>query len=115
MISTLLICAQHEIRLILFDLQFHSIRRILEVKVITATDLVSTDCCRGHAEPIRNNMFWRRNCKIQSLQLSEMGLAYVDSNTSDAGEILSGSYPLLNKIISFGQILLSRLMDHAFR
>ena len=26
-----------------------------------------------------------------------MGLAYVDSNTSDAGEILSRSYPLLNK------------------
>ena len=26
-----------------------------------------------------------------------MGLSYVDSNTSDAGEILSGSYPLLNK------------------
>ena len=25
-----------------------------------------------------------------------MGLAYVDSNTSDAGEILSESYPLLN-------------------
>ena len=36
-------------------------------------------------------------CKIQSFQLSEMGLANVDSNTSDAGEILSGSYPLLSK------------------
>ena len=43
------------------------------------------------------NMFWRRNCNIQSFQLSEMGLANVDSNTSDTGEILSGSYPLLNK------------------
>ena len=53
MISALLICAQHETRLVLFDLQFHYIRRILMVKVITATDLVSTDCCRGHAEPIR--------------------------------------------------------------
>ena len=42
-------------------------------------------------------MFWRRNSNIQSFQLSEMGLAYVDSNTSDAGEILSGSYPQLNK------------------
>ena len=42
-------------------------------------------------------MLWRRNCNIQSFQLSEMGLAYVDSNASDAGEILSGSYPLLNK------------------
>ena len=41
------------------------------------------------------NMFWRRNCKIQSLQL--MGLAYVDSNTPEAGGMLSGSYPLLNK------------------
>ena len=42
-------------------------------------------------------MFWRRNYNIQSVQLSEMGLAYVDFNTSDAGEIFSGSYPLLNK------------------
>ena len=49
----LLICAQNEKRLVLFDLQFHYIRRILKVKVITATDLVSIDCCRGHAEPIR--------------------------------------------------------------
>ena len=53
MISALLIYAQHEIRLVLFDLQFHYIRRILKVKVITATDLVSTDCCRGNAKPIR--------------------------------------------------------------
>ena len=43
------------------------------------------------------NLFWSRNCNIQSIQLSEMGLAYLDSNTCDAGEILSGSYPLLNK------------------
>ena len=42
------------------------------------------------------NMFWRRNCNIQSFQLSEMGFAYVDSNTSDAEEILSGLYPLLD-------------------
>ena len=48
----LLICAQHELRLVLFDLQFHYIRHILKVKVITATDLVSTDCCRCHAESI---------------------------------------------------------------
>ena len=52
MISALLICAQIEIRLVLFDLQFHYIRRILWVNVITTTYLVSTDCCRGHAEPI---------------------------------------------------------------
>ena len=38
-----------------FDLQFHYII-ILLVKVITATDLVSTDCCRGLAEPIHK--FW---------------------------------------------------------
>ena len=53
MIYALLIYAQHETRLVLFDLQFHYIGRILQVKVITATDLVSTVCCRGHAEPIR--------------------------------------------------------------
>ena len=93
MISALLICAQHEICLVFFDLQFHCI-------YITETDLVSTGCCRGQAEPIRKFQdqhvleteltFGHYSCLI-------MGLAYVDSNTSNALGILSGSYPILNK------------------
>ena len=96
--SALLISAQHKMCLVLFDLQFHYKYfrlRLLQQQIWFQLTAVVVSPCPSASVGI--NMFWRQNCNIKSLQLSDNGFSICGFQYTDAGGILSGSYPLLNK------------------
>ena len=51
------------------------------------------------------NMLWGWNCNIQPYGYLIMGSSYVEFNAPDVEDSLHGSFPLLNKKLTFGQHL----------